>query len=29
MPIHCMDVFAMGKLLEMMYPEGIPAALDK
>eukprot|EP00752_Nemacystus_decipiens_P008452 g7555.t1 len=29
MPIHCMDVFAMGKLLERVYPEGIPVALDK
>ncbi|CAN0316212.1 unnamed protein product [Ascophyllum nodosum] len=29
MPIHCMDVFAMGRLLERVYPEGTPAALDK
>lgn len=29
MPIHCMDVYAMGRLLERVYPEGTPAALDK
>lgn len=29
MPIHCMDVFAMGKLLERVYPEGFPTGLEK
>ncbi|CAN0065605.1 unnamed protein product [Pylaiella littoralis] len=29
MPIHCMDVFALGRVLERVYPEGTPAALDK
>lgn len=29
MPIHCMDIFALGRLLERVYPEGTPAALDK
>eukprot|EP00903_Cladosiphon_okamuranus_P016041 g14811.t1 len=29
MPIHCMDVYAMGKLLERVYPEGIPAGLER
>lgn len=29
MPIHSMDVYAMGKLLERVYPEGIPAGLER
>ena len=29
MPIHAMDIFAVGRLLHRVYSEGLPAALDK
>ncbi|CAN0523568.1 unnamed protein product, partial [Ectocarpus sp. 12 AP-2014] len=29
MPIHCMDVYALGRLLERVYPEGTPSGLDR
>eukprot|EP00904_Undaria_pinnatifida_P002672 jgi/Undpi1/12405/HiC_scaffold_5.g02077.m1 len=29
MPIHAMDVFAMGRVLDRVYPEGLPSSLEK
>ncbi|CAN0155167.1 unnamed protein product, partial [Phaeothamnion confervicola] len=28
-PIHCMDIWALGTLLEEVYPEGLPDSLQK
>ena len=28
-PIHCQDVYAVGRVLQLAYPEGLPDSLTK